>query len=504
MTAQVFLQLYCLFLCTTVRGGRDAIPYHGGMDKQPLYQQLADDIAAQIASRVLRVGERLPSLRDMKLRRGLSLSTVQQAFRLLEDQGLVEARPQSGYFVRQRSDSTPLLRLAAATEVSVDPLLWSYVEDQSEQHTERMQGFRSAVAPHDLLPTAQLQRMTLDCMRHHPDLLSDYGRPSGLPAFKRQIARLALEWGGQLHPEQLIVTQGTIEALNLALRALTRPGDVVAVESPAYFSLLFTLKALGLRVVEIPTDPVSGISVDALELATRDSAIKAVILVPNFSNPLGALMPDAAKEKVADMLAERGIPLIEDDVYGEFYYGRQRPRPIKAFDRSGNVLYCASLTKDVAPGLRIGWIDPGRYRNQVEVQKYLSTHSTPTLNQAVLARFLESGAYPRHMRRLRRAIASQMQGLLQGLAQHFPADVQYTAPQGGFALWLVFPQGFDSLVLHQQARQEGIGLAPGPLFSPRGGYRHCVRLSCAAAWTPEQQARLLRLSQLVWQQYRSD
>jgi DNA-binding transcriptional MocR family regulator len=179
------------------------------------------------------------------------------------------------------------------------------------------------------------------------------------------------------------------------------------------------LKALGLRVVEIPTDPVSGISVDALELATRDAAIKAVILVPNFSNPLGALMPDAAKEKVADMLAARGIPLIEDDVYGEFYYGRHRPRPIKAFDRSGNVLYCASLTKDVAPGLRIGWIDPGRYRSQVEVQKYLSTHSTPTLNQAVLARFLESGAYPRHMRRLRRAIASQMQGLLDGLVRIF-------------------------------------------------------------------------------------
>jgi DNA-binding transcriptional MocR family regulator len=501
MAVTVFRQLYCLFLCITVRGEVRTIPYHGCMDTQPLYLQLADDIAAQISARVLRAGERLPSLRQMKLRRGLSLSTVQQAFRRLEDLGLVEARPQSGYFVRYRSEAGHVLRLAAPTEVAVDPLLWSYVEDQSEQRTERMQGFRSAVAPHALLPIAQLQRYTLDCMRRHPDLLSDYGRPSGYLDFKRQIARLAMEWGGQLHPEQLIVTQGTIEALNLALRALTQPGDVVAVESPAYFSLLYTLKALGLRVVEIPTDPVSGISVDALELATRDAAIKAVILVPNFSNPLGALMPDAAKEKVADMLAARGIPLIEDDVYGEFYYGRQRPRPIKAFDRSGNVLYCASLTKDVAPGLRIGWIDPGRYRSQVEVQKYLSTHSTPTLNQAVLARFLESGAYPRHMRRLRRTIASQMQSLLDGLARYFPPDVRYTRPQGGFVLWLEFPLEFDSLALHRLARQEGIGLAPGPLFSPRGDYRHCLRLSCAEPWTEAQQARLARLGELVRQQY---
>lgn len=469
------------------------------MNSRPLYLQLADDIAAQIAHRVWQAGARLPSLREMKNRRGLSLSTVQQAFRHLEDQGLIEARPQSGYYVCLPRHHPPQQKLLEPTEVAVDPLLWRYVADQSQPMPGRQYGFATAVAPRSLLPESSLQRLMLDCLRRHSATLSDYGRPDGDLAFKRQVARLALEWGGQMYPEQLVVTQGVIEALNLALRALTRPGDVVAVESPAYFALLYTIKELGLRVLEIPTDPVSGISVPALELATRDSQVKAVVLVPNFSNPLGALMPDEAKQQVATMLAERQIPLIEDDIYGEFYYGQQRPRPIKAFDRSGNVLYCTSLTKDVAPGLRVGWIDAGRYHSQIEVQKYLASHSTPTLNQQVLARFLESGAYPRHMRRLRRSIASQMATLQLEVGRHFPPSVQYVAPQGGFCLWLQFPPGFDSIALYQQARLEGIGLTPGPLFSPRGGYRHCLRLSCADPWAAPQHARLQRLGQLASQ-----
>jgi DNA-binding transcriptional MocR family regulator len=463
----------------------------------PLYLQLSDEVAAQIEAGILQPGERLPSLRDMRSRRGLSLSTVQEAFRRLEDRGLIQAKPQSGYFVSARAPRPHAGSPTLPGEVEVDPLLWSYVQDITDQFGARINSFRSVAPAPELLPLAQLQKLMADCVRHEPELLSDYGSPAGDLRLRRQIARQALEWGGQLAPERLIITHGTIEALNLALSALTRPGDVVAVESPAYFALLYCLKAHGLRAIEIPTDPEYGISVEALELATREHAIQAVILVANFSNPQGSLMPDSAKQKVADLLASRDIPLIEDDVYGEFYFGAQRPRPIKAFDQCGNVLYCASLTKNVAPGLRVGWIEAGRYQARIEVQKYISTHSTPLINQVVLARFLEDGGYARHMRKLRRKLAAQMRELASGVRRYFPAQTRFIVPQGGCVLWLELPASFDSIQFFLRARDEGIGVAPGPLFSTRGEYRHCLRLSCATPWSPQQTALLARLGALA-------
>ena len=465
-----------------------------------LYRQLADDIAGQIHQGILHAGERLPSLRNMRERTGLSLNTVQEAFRLLEDRGLVDARPQSGFFVRRQSHDAPPPPMQPTT-ITVDPLLWNYVQDIRLQYEGRLCGFRSVIPPAGLLPVTQLQRLLVDCARRRPDLLADYGSPSGIPELRRQVARHALAWGGQMAPDNLIVTLGTIEALNLALRALTRPGDVVAVESPTYFSLLQCLESLGLRVVEIPTDPATGISVEALELATRDHAVQAVVLVPNFSNPTGALMPDHAKARVAELMSERDIPLIEDDVYGELHFSGPRPRPIKAFDRTGHVLYSSSLTKAVAPGLRIGWIEPGRYRDRVLIQKYITTHSTPSLNQLVLARFMEDGGYQRHLRQFRRRTREQVELVADAVERFFPPGTRFSRPRGGFALWLELPDpAFDSVKLFHAARKEGIGMAPGPLFSARGGYRHALRLSCTAPWDADQARRLARLGELAGQQ----
>jgi len=461
---------------------------------RPLYRQLADEIATQIANGILQGGERLTSLRALSTQRGLSLSTVQEAFRVLEDQALVEARPQSGYFVRRQAPHKPSMPASAPAEIAVDPLLWSYIHERPEHG---ITGFRSASPHPDLLPIAQIQKLMASCIRHHPEMLSDYGCPGGDEEFKRQIVRKALEWGGHLEPENLVVTQGTIEALNLALRALTQPGDVVAVESPTYFALLSCLKTLGLRVIEIPTDWETGISVEALELATRNGAVQAVILSANFSNPLGALMPEHAKQRVAQLLASRQIPLIEDDVYGEFYFGKHRPRPIKAYDDCGNILYCSSLTKNVAPGLRVGWIEAGRYRAQVEMQKYIGSHSTPRIHQAVLAQFLANGGYARHMRQFRRQLALHIDAVIDGVARYFPAHTRVTRPQGGFVLWLELEPAFDSVALFHRAKQEDISIAPGPLFSARGAYRHCLRLSCAVPWNQAQEAKLARLGALA-------
>ncbi|TDR76578.1 PLP-dependent aminotransferase family protein [Paludibacterium purpuratum] len=461
---------------------------------------MADEIALQIHSGILRHGERLPSLREMRLRRGLSLSTVQEAFRLLEDQGLVDARPQSGFFVRRPAPSPVPAALGTPTAIAVDPLLWSYVQEIPVDNPRVFEGFRSATPAPSLLPVAQLQKLMVDTLRHHPELLSDYGSPLGCVELRLQIARRSLEWGGQLEPAHLLITHGAIEALNLALRAVTRPGDVVAVESPTYFSLLRSMENMGLRVLEIPTHPQHGMSYEALELATRNGAVQAVSLIANYANPLGSLMPDATKARIAALMAERDIPLIEDDVYGELHFGPKRPAPLKAFDRSGHVLYCSTLTKTLAPGLRIGWIEAGRYLPQVELQKYLGTHSTPQLSQRVLARVLESGGYARHMRGFRRALYAQMMQMLAGVERYFPAGSRFCAPQGGFSLWVELPPHCDSVALFQLSRAEGIGFAPGPLFSPRGEYRHCLRLAGSGHWDDAQEARLKRLGELACRQ----
>ena len=467
----------------------------------PLYQRLADDIAGQIAAGTLRHGDRLPSLRELRARRQVSLSTGQPAFRLLEDRGLIEARPQSGFYVRPRRPTPPSPpALPVPVPVTVDPLLWQYVQVHTQEADCGMGGFRSATPSAAHLPLAAISRLMSDTVRRQPELLADYGHPAGAIELRRQIARQAMEWGGRFAVDDIVVTHGALEALNLCLRALTRPGDVVAIESPAYYTLLRCLETLGLQALEIPTDPQTGISLDALEQATRNGAVQAVVLVPNFSNPLGSLMPDEAKARLASLLAARDIPLIEDDIYGEFHFGPRRPRPVKAFDTAGNVLYCASLTKNVAPGLRVGWVEAGRFRASVELQKYIGTHSTSRLSQVVLARFLENGGYARHMRAFRRALVSQMRMLTAAVREHFPAGTRISEPQGGFVLWLALPEPFDSVELFHAAIAEGIDFAPGPLFSPCGGFRNCLRLSGAAPWNAGQAARLARLGELARRQ----
>lgn len=463
-----------------------------------LYAALADDIAEQIASNTLKPGDRLPSLRELRDRRGISLSTVTEAFRLLEDRGLIEARPQSGFFVRRRLFTPPPASCpsTAPAAVTVNRRLWDYLQLTRGQP----RSFSYAVISPECFPNAQLRKLMTDALRQSPDLLSDYGTNQGMECLRRQIARHAMEWGGRLTADEVLITDGGIEALNLALRAVTQPGDVVAVESPTYFGLLQLFESMGLQVLEIPTDPERGVSVDALELATRNGAVAACVLMPNFSNPTGSLMSDTAKQRLVNLLAERNVPLIEDDLYGEFYQGRERPRPAKAFDTTGNVLYVASFTKLVAPGLRVGWIAPGRYRSRVEILKFINTFSTPAVLQITVARFLESGGYDHHMRRLRKWCAEQLARITDGLARYFPPGTRWTMPQGGYLCWVELPAGADSTRLLRECIAEGISFAPGALFSVSDAYPNYLRLSCSVPWSVAVDAKLRRLGELAARQ----
>lgn len=332
------------------------------------------------------------------------------------------------------------------------------------------------VAP-ELLPTRKLNAILAAIAREGAGPCATYDELRGLPQLRRQLARRAVTWGTFLEEDDFVTAVGATEALYLSLRAVTKPGDVIAVESPSYFGLLRLIEGHGLRAVEIPTDPRTGLDLDALDDAIRSGPVRAVLAAPNFTNPLGARMPDENKERLVKMLARREIPLIEDDVYGDLAYDGTRPRPAKAFDKEGWVLLCGSVSKTLAPGYRVGWVAPGRFQDAVERQKFAHTVSSPSPTQMAVAEFLAEGGYDRHVRKLRRTLADQTARYREAIAAAFPEGTRVSCPQGGFVLWVEMKDDVKAVELQLRALDRGIAIAPGPIFSARNRFASCVRIS---------------------------
>ena len=464
-----------------------------------LYEELAHRLSQAITTGSLRAGDRLPSVRQLSVQHRVSISTAMQAYRALENRRLIEARPKSGYFVLSQPHRLPEPAASApppaARFVGVNDYVMEYLACSERPGVAPL----GCATPHEsLYPGEKLHRLMASIGRRRPELAVRYVMSAGTDALRTAIARRSVDFGCALDPDDIVVTNGCTEALNLALRAVARPGDTIALESPTYFTLLQIIESLGMKALEIPTHPREGVSLEALELATREpGAVKAVMLIPNFSNPLGSLMPDDKKERLVRMLEARGIPLIEDDLYGESHFGRSRPFVAKKWDGSGNVLLCSSFTKSVAPGFRIGWIAPGRFRREVELLKFISSVATPELPQLAIAQFIADGGYDHHMRKLRAAFARQVEQMSEAVAQHFPSECRLTQPSGGFVLWVELPPQVDSVRLFEAARDHGIAIGPGPMFSNSGRYRNFIRLNCGHPMTARLELAVARLGELV-------
>lgn len=454
-------------------------------DPEFVYLQLAQRLADAIGTGAFTPGERLPSVRMLAQRERVSIATALATYRHLENRRLVEARPKSGYFVRVRpprlaEPEAPAAKRAPAF-VGVNRLVMEILDASQDP---KVVALGAACPSSTLFPTSKLQRMLGARARRRPEALGEYGMATGAESLRHQIAQRAFGYGCRIEPEEVIVTNGCMEALNIALHAVAAPGSVVALESPTYFGVLQIVESLGMKALEIPTSPRTGLSLDALDLATRrPGAVSALLVMPNFSNPLGCLMPDANKKRMVEMMAERGIPVIEDDIYGDLHFGDRRPKPAKAWDRTGNVLLASSFTKTVAPGLRVGWIAPGRWFAQVSMLKFISTISTAELGQEVIAEFMGNGGYDHHLRRLRRAFREQVGRMTDAIERHFPAETRVTRPAGGFVLWVELPPSVDALALFQAASAKGVSLGPGVIFSPTGRYTHHLRLNCGLPWS---------------------
>ena len=463
-----------------------------------LYESVAQDISTLIASGTLVPGERVPSVRHLSRQKRVSISTVLQAYRLLENRGMIEARPQSGYYVRSRARAVTEPATSnpprSPRPVEVHDLVSRVLSAANDPRVVRL---GAALPGEELMPAAKLRRMLAATARRYPAALTTYPVPPGREELRRHIARRTLDWGCNLTAGDVIVTNGCMEALNLCLRAVAKPGDVIALESPTYFGVLQLIESLGMKALEIPTHPREGVSLEALSLACERERVKACLLMCNVSNPLGTVMSDTAKKRLVQMLAGHGIPLIEDLVYGDLYFARTPPRAAKAYDKQGMVMLCSSFSKTLAPGFRIGWVAPGRYRAQVEKLRFVSSVGTPELLQLTVAEFLENGGYDHQLRSLRRAFADRIGRIQRAVCEHFPGGARVTSPAGGFVLWVELPRRLDSLALYEAAMREGIGIAPGPMFSASGRYRNCIRLNCGSAWTPAIERALTRLGHLA-------
>jgi DNA-binding transcriptional MocR family regulator len=449
------------------------------------YERVADRITQLIHLGTLRPGERIPSVRRISRQEGVSISTALQAYFLLEDRGLIEARPQSGFYVRLHSRRLPpepqiIFPPHAVTEVGVGDLVSSMLE--AARNPDIVPLGVAAISP-ELLPTAKLHRTLAWVARRAGIQANRYDFAPGHAELRHQIARRSLDWGCGLSLEDIVVTAGCTDALNLCLRAVAGPGDVIAVESPSYFVLLTILEALQMKALEIPTYPREGVCLDELQIALDRRKVKACLFMTNFHNPMGSCMPGDKKKKLVEILTQRGIPLIEDDIYGDLHHGAARPKVAKAFDRKGIVLLCSSFSKTLAPGHRVGWTAPGRFRAQVERLKNISTAGNALLPQMMIAEFLKTGGYDHYLRKIRKAFGEQMQVTSQAIGKYFPEGTKVTRPSGGIVLWVEMPAQVNALELYQKALQKNISVAPGPVFSASQGYRNFIRVNCGMRWS---------------------
>ena len=464
------------------------------------YEQLAEDIARSIREGLLARGERLPSVREASAKRKVSPSTVFQAYYLLEARGLISARERSGYFVTGGAQGLPQLpepeiaEEVKATEVDVSELVFEVLEST---RARKVVPLGSAFPSPELFPMARLARTMAASVQAMDPWRSVEDVSPGDVELRRQISLRYMIDGLRVPRDEIVITNGALEGLNLCLQAVTQPGDTVLIGSPTFYAALQSIERNGLKAVDVPCHPREGIDLAALARALKQHEPRACWLMTNFQNPLGSLMPDEKKKELIALLTRHDVPLIEDDVYGELYFGTKRPKPAKAFDSNGIVMHCSSFSKCLAPGYRVGWAAPGRYAKTVERLKLTTTLATSVPAQIALANYLQKGGYDRHLRSLRHTLQLQQLQFIEAIERHFPQGTRLTAPSGGYFLWVKLPDGVNSLELHRAALKAGISIAPGPIFSAQRGFADYVRINCGHPWDDGMEAAMATLGKLI-------
>ncbi|PYG78414.1 MULTISPECIES: PLP-dependent aminotransferase family protein [unclassified Pseudomonas] len=445
----------------------------------PLYKQLADEIAEAISTGRLPVGTSMPSLRDCASHNRLSMNTVVAAYRLLEDQGLIASRPQSGFEV-----SGVLPELDCPLEPQVTPVSADSESDLLSQMLKAHQRPSSIdlafASPRGkrFFPSEALAKLTRTVLQNQRYLVASYVLPPGSQLLRYEIVRRSVRLGMSFEAENICLTHGTTEALQLALRVVARPGDAIGIEAPSYFNLYPLLHSLGLKGIEIPTHPRTGFVMADVEALLADKTLAAIVCMPTVQNPLGYTMPIEHKRRLAELAAFHQVPVIEDSIYAELQFTEPLQPTLKSFDKDGWVLVCGGFSKTLAPDYRVGWLEAGRFTKSVQRLKFCSSASESMILCETIGLFLKNGGYERHLKTLRRLYQVQIGSVRSLISRHFPAGTRATQPQGGFVLWIELPESVDSMLLAQDALSHDIVIMPGHLYSKGERFQNCIRLTC--------------------------
>lgn len=466
-----------------------------------LYARITARIENQIKDKLLQAGDKLPSVRALSKEQGISISTAFKAYTELENMGLIEARTKSGYYVKfqaARSAKAPETKppLNIIETASVTDMIAMVYQSMAEEGVLRLS---LAAPPLSLLPLARLSKSMMEAIRKSPAANVNYENVQGNLSLRKQIAKNAFNWGGQITEQDVVTTQGCMEALVFCLRAVTKPGDTVAIESPTYFGIFNIMLSLDLKVLEIPVDAEKGIDIDYLAQAMDKFDIKACLFVTNFSNPVGSCMPDERKQQLVELITRKQIPVIEDDIYGEVYFGKSRPRTCKSFDTEGWVMLCSSVSKSLAPGYRVGWCIPGRFKQQIINLKMMHTITSATPTQAAIGHFFETGRYDLHMRKLRKALYTQCLQYSQAITKYLPEGTKVSRPVGGYALWIELDKQINAFDLYKLAIARNISIAPGQIFSTDARFTNFMRISFGIPYSAEVENSFKVLGDLIEQ-----
>lgn len=464
------------------------------------YAELADKLESQIMDGTFRAGDKLPSIRSLHAQTGLSISTVYQTFIELEKRGRVEPRQKSGYFVK------PLLRdllpapksptsHSGPRKININNIAYALIESMGDPDILQLGG---ALVADELLPVKDIATIIKSApIGFLKENLSTYEHYLGCYELRRQISKRMAPLCRDITSDTMVITNGCIEAVTLCLQSITQPGDTVLVESPTFPWFLQLMEDLELNALEIPTHPQSGVDIQTLKNAVEKHCVKACIFIPNFNNPLGFLMPDHTKEALVKFLTAKEIPIIEDDIYGELYFTSARPSPLKSFDQKGMVLYCSSFSKNLTPGLRVGWALPGKYLERFKRLKLNRMISAPGLTQWAVAKYLKEGSYERHLRKLRTHLKNQVGNTALAVARYFPDGTKISAPQGGLTLWVQLDASVDSLMLFREAISKNIAVMPGIMCASGETFKSCIRISCGMPFTDTIDQGLKTLANIV-------
>lgn len=471
------------------------------MKRDYLYTDISNKIARLIKNEVLKPGDRLPSIRVLCQEHRISMNTAKRVFLELEAQSLIESVPQSGYYVSHIPyRKLPLSDVSkpSVTTINKEPeeLISSVYSNMGQPGLTL---FSVGVPSGELLPLAKLNKEIINATRTLRESGTEYEQLQGNLKLRRMIASRSIYWGGSLQEDDLVTTAGGMNALSFCMMALSNPGDTIALESPCYPGILQLAKSLGLKVLELPTHPITGIEIDALKKVI--TKINLCLLVPNFNTPLGSCMPTENKKEVVELLSSYQIPLIEDDIYGDLYFGSQRPKCCKSFDTDENVLWCSSISKNLAPGYRVGWIAPGKYKDKILKLKLVHAISSSTVTQEAIANFLKNGRYDIHLRKLRQVLYSNYRNYIQAITEYFPQGTKTSRPQGGLSLWVEFDKLINTTELFHNAIKQKISIAPGRMFTLQDQFENCMRLSIGLPWTEDIKNKLKILGTLAKQIY---